>query len=246
MRVVYRRGGRAVEAVRGVSLSLERGIRLGIVGASGCGKSSLVKALLGLVPLAAGTVTFDGQSVHGAKRALRRRFQPVFQSGGASLDPRMTVGALLEEPFEIHGLECGQRADDLLTQVQLPLDLKGRRPHELSSGQRQRVAIARALALDPELLILDEPVSALDVSVQAQVLSVLEAEAARRSLTLLFVSHDVSAVGAFCSQLAVMHQGLLVETGPTSEILSSPRHPAAQHLLSAALSPLASGSPCSG
>ena len=176
VRISYRVGSRRLEAVRGVTLKVERGERLGLIGESGSGKSSLARALLGLEPLASGSVRFDGQPMHGAKPALRRRFQPVFQDVGAALDPRMRIDDVLAEPFAIHDRPVDEAMlTALLDQVQLSADVLTRLPRELSVGQRQRINLARALALEPELLLLDEPVSALDVSVQAQVLNLLAA-----------------------------------------------------------------------
>jgi oligopeptide/dipeptide ABC transporter ATP-binding protein len=224
--VRYRVGARVVEAVRRVTLSIGAGERVGLLGESGSGKSSLGRALLGLEPLASGTVRFDGQPMHGAPPALRRRIQPVLQDVGAALDPRRTVRESLAEPFAIHG----GRADDerlgaLLAQVQLAEGLLERFPHQLSVGQRQRVNLARALALDPELLVLDEPVSALDVSVQAQVLNLLNALVLERRLALLVITHDLDVAAHLCSRVAVMFDGRLVEVGPTDAILRAPRHP---------------------
>jgi oligopeptide/dipeptide ABC transporter ATP-binding protein len=245
--VAYRARGTSITAVRGVSLSVGRGERLGLVGESGCGKSSLARAMLGLEPLTAGTITFDGQAVHGAPRSLRRRFQPVFQDAGSALDPRMTVQASLLEPLDIHRVgtpaERRARVDALLELVQLPPDVKARLPRSLSAGQRQRVNIARALALEPELLILDEPVSALDVSVQAQVLNLLEAIAKARSLALVFISHDLDVVAHLCDRVAVMYAGLIVEQGPTADVLERPKHPYTQALCAARTRPLAAAAP---
>jgi len=243
VRVHYRVRGATLEAVRGVSLSVARGERVGLVGESGSGKSSLARALLGLEPIASGAIHFDGQAVHGAARALRRRFQPVFQDAGSALDPRMSVGASLREPFEIHdvgtAVEREARVDALLELVQLPREVKERLPKTLSAGQRQRVNIARALALEPELLILDEPVSALDVSVQAQVLNLLDGIAKARSLTLVFISHDLDVVAHLCSRVAVMYAGLVVEQGPTATVLEGPLHPYTRALCAARTQPLA-------
>jgi oligopeptide/dipeptide ABC transporter ATP-binding protein len=180
--------------------------------------------------------------VHGAQRTLRRRFQPVFQDAGSALDPRMPVGTSLLEPLDIHGVgsaaERSARVDALLDLVQLPREVKDRLPRALSAGQRQRVNIARALALEPELLILDEPVSALDVSVQAQVLNLLDAIAKARSLTLVFISHDLDVVAHLCDRVAVMYAGCVVEQGPTAEVLSAPLHPYTRALCAARQHPL--------
>ena len=226
VRITYRVGSRRLEAVRGVTLAIARGERVGLIGESGSGKSSLARALLGLEPLTAGTVRFDGQPMHGAKPALRRRFQPVFQDVGAALDPRMRIREALAEPFVIHG----QSVDDaklttLLEHVQLSAEVLPRFPRELSVGQRQRINLARALALEPELLLLDEPVSALDVSVQAQVLNLLASITAQRSLTLLVITHDLDVVAHLCTRVAVMYAGQIVESGPVAEVLEQPVHP---------------------
>jgi peptide/nickel transport system ATP-binding protein len=179
-------------------------------------------------------VTFDGQPMHRASRALRARFQPVFQDVGAALDPRMRIREVLAEPYEIHGRRCDDATlAALLGQVQLSTELLARFPRELSGGQRQRVNLARALALEPELLLLDEPVSALDVSVQAQVLNLLAALTSARALALLVISHDLDVVAHLCTRLAVMRHGELVEEGPVAQVLSAPRHPYTQELLAA-------------
>jgi peptide/nickel transport system ATP-binding protein len=215
-----------LEAVRGVSLRVAPGDRLGLIGESGSGKSSLARALLGLEPLAAGAVLFDGQPMHGAKPALRRRFQPVFQDVGAALNPLMRISEVLAEPFHIHDRPIDDtKLSELLEQVQLSSELLGRLPRELSVGQRQRVNLARALALEPELLLLDEPVSALDVSVQAQVLNLLSAITRQRSLSLLVITHDLDVVAHLCTRLAVMYAGRIVESGTVSEVLERPLHP---------------------
>ncbi|MDP3155532.1 MAG: ABC transporter ATP-binding protein [Archangium sp.] len=224
VQVSYRVSGRRIDAVRGVSLNVGRGDRVGLIGESGSGKSSLARALLGLERLAGGSVTFDGQPMHGAKPALRRRFQPVFQDVGAALNPRMRLREVLAEPFVIHD----RKVDDavlsaLLAQVQLSAELLTRLPHELSVGQRQRVNLARALALEPELLLLDEPVSALDVSVQAQVLNLLNALTQQRAL--LVITHDLDVVAHLCSRVAVMFAGRIVESGSVVDVLERPLHP---------------------
>ncbi len=224
--VRYRVGAREVHAVRGVSLTVAAGERVGLIGESGSGKSSLARALLGLEPLSGGEVRFDGQPMHGASPALRRRFQPVFQDVGAALDPRQRVRDALSEPFVVHRrpvAEAGLTA--LLEQVQLGAEVLERFPRELSVGQRQRVNLARALALEPELLLLDEPVSALDVSVQAQVLNLLNGLVARRGLALLVISHDLDVVAHLCGRLLVLFAGRVVEAGPTAALLATPRHP---------------------
>ncbi len=224
VQVSYRVGGRRIDAVRGVSLNVGSGDRVGLIGESGSGKSSLARALLGLERLEGGSVTFDGQPMQGAKPALRRRFQPVFQDVGAALNPRMRIREVLAEPFVIHD----RKVDDavlsaLLEQVQLSAELLTRLPRELSVGQRQRVNLARALALEPELLLLDEPVSALDVSVQAQVLNLLNALTQQRAL--LVITHDLDVVAHLCSRVAVMFAGRIVESGSVADVLERPLHP---------------------
>lgn len=232
--VRYRVGAREVHAVRGVSLSVARGERVGLIGESGSGKSSLARALLGLEPAASGEVTFDGQPMAGAPRSLRRRFQPVFQDVGSALDPRQRLRETLAEPLVVHGLPVSDAAlAALLEQVQLGPELLERYPRALSVGQRQRVNLARALALDPELLLLDEPVSALDVSVQAQVLNLLNGLVARRGLALLVISHDLDVVAHLCQRVLVLFAGRIVEAGPTAALLATPRHPYTRALVAA-------------
>lgn len=251
LRVTYQTAAGALAAVRGVSLGLARGETLGLVGESGCGKSTLARALLGLERLAAGSVHFDGAALQGASpatlRALRRRFQPVFQDPGSALDPRMSVGASIAEPLGIHRVgtraERRRRVAALLEAVQLPQELAARLPAELSSGQRQRVALARALALEPELLLLDEPVSALDVSVQAQLLNLLAALKRARGLTLLFISHDLDVVAWLADRVAVMYAGRLVEVGAVADVVERPRHPYTRALLDARPGRQPSGAP---
>ncbi len=239
--VRYRSGSREVHALRGVDLRVEAREVVGLVGESGCGKSSLARAVLGLQPLHAGTVRFDGVDLASANaatlQALRRRVQPVFQDASSALDPRWTIAESLEEPLALHGL--GDRASRpvrlraLLELVRLPPDLLDRRPRELSSGQRQRVNLARALALEPELLVLDEPVSALDVSVQAQLLNLLTALRAARPLAMLFVSHDLDVVAHLADRIVVLHEGRVVEEAPTAKLFASPKAPYTKALLAA-------------
>jgi oligopeptide/dipeptide ABC transporter ATP-binding protein len=224
--VQYRAGARVLDAVRHVSLEVRAGERFGIIGESGSGKSSLLRALLGLTPLASGTATFEGTPMHGAPRTLRRRIQPVFQDVGAALDPRMRIREVLAEPFAIHALACDEaKLRALLDAVQLGPELLERLPRELSVGQRQRVNLARALALDPAMLLLDEPVSALDVSVQAQVINLLLELARARGLAFVVITHDLDVVAHLAERLAVMFAGRFVEVGPTAAVLSAPRHP---------------------
>ena len=224
--VTYRTTGRRVDAVKGVTLEVKAGERFGVIGESGSGKSSLLRALLGLEAITGGTVTFEGQPTHGAPKALRRRLQPVFQDVGAALDPRMRISDALAEPFVIHALPVDeQKLTALLGLVQLGPDVLGKLPRELSVGQRQRVNLARALALEPAMLLLDEPVSALDVSVQAQIINLLLELTSRRHLTLFVISHDLDVMAHLTERLAVMYAGRLVEIGPTRELLAAPKHP---------------------
>jgi peptide/nickel transport system ATP-binding protein len=228
--LTYRRAGVRVEAVREVSFCVARGERLGIVGESGSGKSSLLRACLGLEALSAGRIAFDGQPVLGADKALRRRFQPVFQDSLSALDPRYSIAECLREPLELHGLPRDEGIiAALLEGVQLPASLAPRTPHELSAGQRQRVCLARALALSPELLLLDEPVSALDVSVQAQLLELLDQRSKERSIALVLVSHDLEVVAHLCTEILVMAAGVVVERG--AQVLTNPTHPVTLRLL---------------
>ncbi|MBR0712792.1 ABC transporter ATP-binding protein [Bradyrhizobium liaoningense] len=222
-----------VRAVDGVSFAVARGEAFGLVGESGCGKSTAARAVLRLIPPDAGLVRFAGIDVtdaHGsALQRLRRRMQIVFQDPYSSLNPRRTIGQALTEPLAVHGLARGRAARDraiaLLEEVGLPPSAYDRHPHEFSGGQRQRVGIARALSVEPELIVADEPVSALDVSVQAQVLLLLKDLQARRGLTFVFVSHDLGVVRWFCSRVAVMYLGRIVESGPVARVFGAPRHP---------------------
>jgi len=210
--------------VRGVSFEIARGETLGLVGESGCGKSSLARALVQLVKPSKGSVKFED---------AQRKMQLVFQDPQAALDPRMTVQATLEEPLIIAGLDRA-RVPGLLDAVGLGPELLPRRPRELSAGQRQRINIARALAVEPTLLILDEPVSALDVSVQAQVLNLLAELQKSRGLTYLFISHDLAVVSHVATRIAVMHDGRIVELGPAEQVIVTPQHAYTKTLLEAA------------
>jgi len=214
-----------------VSLSLERGQTLGLVGESGSGKSTIARILLGLVEPTSGSVTFDGHSVTGVPqhklRPLRRRMQPVFQDPYAALNPRMRVEQIITEPLVIHEnhsrAERRRRCRELLLQVGLDDSALRRYPHEFSGGQRQRINIARALALRPELLVLDEPVSALDVSVGAQIVNLLRGLQRDFSLTYLFISHSMPLVRYLSTNIAVLRAGKLVELGPRDQVCDSPR-----------------------
>jgi oligopeptide/dipeptide ABC transporter ATP-binding protein len=230
-----------VRAVDGVSLDIPPGRTLGLVGESGCGKSTVGRTILRLTEPTAGTVRFDGRDVlalRGAElRALRRRMQIVFQDPYGSLNPRMTIGQTVREGLDIH--EIGATSDRparvaaLLSEVGLDAELAGRYPHELSGGQRQRVGIARALAVEPAFLICDEPVSALDVSVQAQVLNLLADLRERRKLTYLFIAHDLAVVRHIAEDVAVMYLGRIVERARAAELYRAARHPYTRSLLSA-------------
>lgn len=231
-----------VTALDGVSLGLESGEALGIVGESGSGKSTLARAILGLVAPSAGSIRFDGAQVsptdNASLRRLRRGVQMVFQDPYGSLDPRLRIGDIVGEAIDIHGLagsaaERAQRIQEALTTVGLDEASVGKYPHQFSGGQRQRIGIARALAVEPRLLVCDEPVSALDVSVQAQIVNLLLDLKASRHLALLFVAHDLAVVGRLCERVAVLYLGRIVEMGATQAVLERPQHPYTQALIAA-------------
>jgi oligopeptide/dipeptide ABC transporter ATP-binding protein len=228
---------RAVRAVNDVSIAIAPGEALGLVGESGSGKSTLGRLMLGLLPPSAGRVLVDGQDLArlapAETRRLRRRMQLVFQDPYSSLDPRRRVGAQIADGLVIHGMDRNGRVAALLDQVGLAPAHAGRFPHEFSGGQRQRVAIARALATGPDLLVADEPVSALDVSVQAQVLAVFADLRSRLNLALLFISHDLAVVRSLCDRVAVLYLGRVVEEGPAATVFHTPLHPYTKALLSA-------------
>ncbi|GAB6880427.1 hypothetical protein JCM17823_27010 [Halorubrum gandharaense] len=236
---VFGDGRTAIKAVDGVSFDINRGETLGLVGESGCGKSTTGETLLRLQEATGGTVEFDGEDVYDlsgdALQEFRREAQVVFQDPFSSLDPRMTVGEIVRQPLEIHDVgtseERAERAAELLEHVGLSPDQLDRYPHEFSGGQRQRIGIARALALEPEFFVLDEPTSALDVSVQAQVLNLLEDLQAEFDLTYLLISHDLSVIRHVCDRVAVMYLGELVEVGPVDRIFAAPKHPYTEALL---------------
>jgi len=235
------RARRSVRAVDGVSFSIAPGQTLGLVGESGCGKSTVGRSILRLIEPDAGRVTLDGTYLltlgAGELRALRRRMQIVFQDPYGSLNPRMRVRHTLAEPLVIHrlatGADVGRRIVSLLEEVGLDPAFADAYPHELSGGQRQRVGIARALSVEPHFLVLDEPVSALDVSVQAQVLNLLAELQQKRRLTYLFIAHDLAVVKHIADHVAVMYLGKIVERGPASALYADPRHPYTKSLLSA-------------
>jgi len=231
----------SLRAVDGISFTLRRGETLALVGESGCGKSTTARLVLRLIEPTAGSVWFEGADITrlagGALRRLRRRMQIVFQDPFASLNPRMTVGTILEEPLIVHGLgdRAARRArvQELLGLVGLAAWQAPRYPHEFSGGQRQRVGIARALAVEPSLVVCDEPVSALDVSIQAQVVNLLKDLQARLGLSYLFIAHDLAVVKHVADRIAVMYLGRIVETAPKEVLFADPRHPYTRALLAA-------------
>jgi peptide/nickel transport system ATP-binding protein len=240
--VEYAVDGKSLSAVSGVSFDIGRGETLGLVGESGCGKSTLGRAVLQLRRPTAGKVMFDGTELTGlgseAMRLMRRRLQLIFQDPIASLNPRRCIGDIVAEPLMITGVadrgERDRRVRDVLAAVGLdPDQVMGRLPHEFSGGQCQRVCIARALILEPELVICDEPVSALDVSIRAQILNLLEDMKRRYGLTLLFIAHDLAVVKAVSDRIAVMYLGRLCEVGPTEQLFARPAHPYTALLLEA-------------
>ena len=230
-----------VKAVDGITLQIRRGETLGMVGESGCGKSTIGRALIRLREPTAGTVRFDGVDLGSLKsdklRQMRRRMQIIFQDPYGSLDPRMTVGSIIGEPIDTHHLAKGaarkERIADLLRIVGLDPQYVSRYPHEFSGGQRQRIGVARALAVEPEFIVCDEPISALDVSIQAQVLNLLTDLRRQLGLTYLFIAHDLSVVKHISDRVAVMYLGKVVEIGPPASMYAAPGHPYTRALLSA-------------
>ena len=238
--VVYqRRDGTPVPAVVGASLNVEAGEIVGLVGETGCGKTSLARAAVGLVPTAGGSVMFEGQKVHVLGRRARptreRRLQLVFQNPYESINPRRTVGAQVADALAIGRTQARSsfphRVEELLRRVGLPASMARRFPHQLSGGQRQRIAIARALAADPAMIVLDEPLSALDASVQAQVANLLVELARDLHVGMLLISHDLAIVRHVAHRTAVMYLGVVVETAPTAELWKAPMHPYTQALI---------------
>lgn len=237
------RGGRRVRAVDRVDLRVERGECVGLVGESGSGKSTLVRLLLALERPDAGEVRFDGTGLVGRSEAelrpLRRRMGAVFQDPGGSLNPRLTVARLVAEPLLGRSgpdpASRRRRVVELVARVGLPAEVASRLPSALSGGERQRVALARALATGPDLLVLDEPISALDVAVGARMLALVDRLRAERELTVVLVSHDLAVVGRFCDTVVVLERGAVVERGPTAAVLEAPLHPSTRRLLGSRL-----------
>jgi oligopeptide transport system ATP-binding protein len=233
-------GGLAVKAVDGVDLEVRRGETLGLVGESGCGKSTLARLITALLPVTKGTITFEGQTISKLRgrslRKIRRKIQMIFQDPFASLDPRMTVGDIIAEPLDNYNIGNGKqraaRVQQLLRLVGLNPNFTNRYPHEFSGGQRQRIGIARALAVNPSFIVCDEAVSALDVSIQAQIINLLQDLQREFNLTYLFIAHDLAVVRHLSDRIAVMYLGKVVETADRRSIYEAPQHPYTRALLS--------------
>ena len=248
--IVFQKQIGAVKAVDDVSFEVKRGETLGIVGETGCGKSTTARLLVRLLDPTAGQIIFDGEDISTRKgdslKALHRDMQMVFQDPYSSLNPRKTVGSIISDPFAIHGMFKGEgerkkRVQELMDRVGLNPEHYNRYPHEFSGGQRQRIGVARAIALEPKLLVADEPVSALDVSIQAQVLNLLRELQRDMGLTLIFIAHDLSVVRHMCDRVAVMYLGKVVEIAPSDALYGFPRHPYTGALLAAVPVPNPSG-----
>jgi oligopeptide/dipeptide ABC transporter ATP-binding protein len=240
--IIFQKQIGAVKAVDDVSFDVMRGETLGIVGETGCGKSTTARLMVRLLDPTSGHVLFDGEDIATRSgdglKALHREMQMVFQDPYSSLNPRKTVGSIISDPFAIHGMYKGEgerkrRVQDLMDRVGLNPEHYNRYPHEFSGGQRQRIGVARAIALEPKLLVADEPVSALDVSIQAQVLNLLRELQRDMGLTLIFIAHDLSVVRHMCDRVAVMYLGKVVEMAPADALYGFPRHPYTGALLSA-------------